>query len=287
MLEIIHAGAGSGKTHTLCEIAVQRIVAGMPPERLVATTFTRRSATELKQRIASSLLSCEALSPLERRQRVGRLEGALIGTIHSVAHTLVVRHAFMLGISPRVRVVDEGLASIHLRAVLGREASDCWEKLSAASRQLSIDQPDELILRLLAAKRDNRIRDDDFRRQMRESAQRVREICADGRELDGDREPLGGDVFERLGRFVRDALTSLDKLDDSTKVTEQALVVLRQLAHSPVRQWRAFLDAAKLNAGTANGGQSFFVKAICGRWAGQEGQQVFFVAGAPEETQPV
>lgn len=247
MFEIIHAGAGSGKTHALCEIAVQRIVAGKRPERLVATTFTRRSAAELKQRIASALLSCATLSASQRRKRVGQLEGALIGTIHSVAHALVVRHAFALGISPRIRVIDEGLASIHLRAVLGRESSKHWERLSAASRQFNIDQPEDLILRLLAAKRDNRIGDEDFRCQMSDSAQRVCEIFADGRELGSS------DVFENLGQLARDAQIALENLADDTKVTEQARVDLRRLAHSPTRQWRLFPDAAKLNAGKRSG----------------------------------
>lgn len=239
MLEIIHAGAGSGKTYALCEIAVQRIIAGMHPERLLATTFTRRAAAELKRRIAASLLACEELSPEQRLERVSQLDGALIGTIHSVGYTLVTRHACALGLSPRLRVIDDSMAGQSLQRVLGSLPSGSWERLAETARQMGIDDPEQLVLRLLAAKRDNRISDDAFRRQMQDSAQRVCEICADGRAV------VDGGAFDRLGDLVRETLAALaERTDDETKVTEQARVELQRLAHHPSRQWKSFLDAA-------------------------------------------
>jgi superfamily I DNA/RNA helicase/RecB family exonuclease len=52
---LVLAGPGSGKTTTLVEAAVRRVADGADPESLLLLTFSRRAATELRERITARL----------------------------------------------------------------------------------------------------------------------------------------------------------------------------------------------------------------------------------------
>src|SRR3954465_976726 len=93
---LILAGAGTGKTTTLCARVAWLVSEGVPSERILLLTFTRRAARELLQR-------ARALVPASSR--------VLGGTFHSVAHRLVRRHAPALGLRPGFGVLDAGDAA--------------------------------------------------------------------------------------------------------------------------------------------------------------------------------
>src|SRR5437660_8539643 len=69
---LILAGAGTGKTTTLCARVAWLIMQGVAPERIMLLTFTRRAAREMLQR-TRALVSLPAGSA-----------GVLGGTFHSV-----------------------------------------------------------------------------------------------------------------------------------------------------------------------------------------------------------
>jgi superfamily I DNA/RNA helicase/RecB family exonuclease len=52
---LVLAGPGSGKTTTLVEAAAARVAVGVDPESLLLLTFSRRAATELRERITTRL----------------------------------------------------------------------------------------------------------------------------------------------------------------------------------------------------------------------------------------
>src|SRR3712207_4206346 len=79
---LVLAGAGTGKTTTLCARVEWLLASGLAPERVLLLTFTRRAAREMLQRAA-------ARTPAARRI-VG-------GTIHDVAHRLGRPHASSVG----------------------------------------------------------------------------------------------------------------------------------------------------------------------------------------------
>src|SRR5690349_6767290 len=93
---LILAGAGTGKTTTLCARVAWLVSEGVPSERVLLLTFTRRAAREMLQRARS-------LVPASSR--------VLGGTFHSVAHRLVRRHASALGLPPGFGVLDAGDAA--------------------------------------------------------------------------------------------------------------------------------------------------------------------------------
>lgn len=48
---VVKAGPGSGKTHTVVQLIRQHLELGVSPEEVIAITFTRRAARELKERL--------------------------------------------------------------------------------------------------------------------------------------------------------------------------------------------------------------------------------------------
>jgi DNA helicase II / ATP-dependent DNA helicase PcrA len=96
---LILAGAGTGKTTTLCGRVAWLVAEGVAPERILLLTFTRRAAREMLQR-ARALVAMPAGA-----------RGVLGGTFHSVAHHFVRRHAAALGLPAGFGVLDAGDAA--------------------------------------------------------------------------------------------------------------------------------------------------------------------------------
>ena len=96
---LILAGAGTGKTTTLCARVAWLISEGVAPERIMLLTFTRRAAREMLQRT-------RALVTIPRGSG-----GVVGGTFHSVAHRFVRIHASALGLERGFGVLDAGDAA--------------------------------------------------------------------------------------------------------------------------------------------------------------------------------
>jgi len=90
---LVLAGAGTGKTTVLVSRLVWLVAAGVPAERVVLLTFTRRAAREMLARARTQLGS----------NLPGRVVG---GTFHSVAYRLIATHAAALGLPPAFGVLD-------------------------------------------------------------------------------------------------------------------------------------------------------------------------------------
>jgi DNA helicase II / ATP-dependent DNA helicase PcrA len=92
---VVLAGAGTGKTRTLTSRVAHLLERGVPPERILLLTFTRRAADDM---LARSAALCG------HRDAVRRAWG---GTFHAVAHRLISEHAAQLGLAD-VSVIDPG-----------------------------------------------------------------------------------------------------------------------------------------------------------------------------------
>jgi len=91
---VILAGAGTGKTRTLTARVASLVDRGVPPERILLLTFTRRAADDMVARAAAMCT---------REDAGRRLQG---GTFHAVAHQLIARNTEILGLPPAVSVLD-------------------------------------------------------------------------------------------------------------------------------------------------------------------------------------
>ena len=83
---IVHAGAGSGKTRVLTHRIAWRVAEGSAdPSRVLAITFTREAAAEMRRRLRSL--------GVVRNHRPGDTDSPTIGTFHAVALALLRRRA--------------------------------------------------------------------------------------------------------------------------------------------------------------------------------------------------
>ncbi|MBQ9405869.1 MAG: UvrD-helicase domain-containing protein [Desulfovibrio sp.] len=108
-ITIIGASAGSGKTYRLCdkyfaclndgesEVGVTHAL----PRQVLATTFTRKAAAELVQRLRNRLLS------KGRTQAALCVEDGYIGTVHGVCLSLLKDFALERGYSPDMAPLPE------------------------------------------------------------------------------------------------------------------------------------------------------------------------------------
>jgi len=89
---LIVAGAGTGKTTTLTARLAHLLASGVPPQRILLLTFSRRAAADLLNR-AEQLTGPGA-------------HAAWGGTFHAVANRLLRRYGGALGLPPSFTVLD-------------------------------------------------------------------------------------------------------------------------------------------------------------------------------------
>ena len=102
----INAGAGSGKTWTLSHRLSDTLLdtnknKRLDPSQVILTTFTRAAAAEFREKARAVLI--EAGKP----DIAAALEGAAIGTVHSVCEQFVKKYWYRLGLSPVMGVLQE------------------------------------------------------------------------------------------------------------------------------------------------------------------------------------
>lgn len=245
-LEVVRAGAGSGKTTDLCRTVAAAVDAGLDPARILATTFTKKAAAELKGRIQAKLLEDHAGTATGHRV-ADRLDLAAIGTVHSVAHQLLSRYAIPLGLSPRLEVVAEAASERALRDILGAIPVATWQPLADCAGRLAINDLHPRILGLLAAKRGNRLSDADFTAQMAASADRVCQLLSSTGPGATATPPT------HLATLVDQALTSINALADTTQVTKDAKQKLRLLKSGRLPLWASYVEAMRIAAGKKSG----------------------------------
>jgi ATP-dependent helicase/nuclease subunit A len=283
-LTVVRAGAGSGKTHDLCEHIAERVAAGLDPARVLATTFTRKAAAELKGRIQARLLADRRPTPRARQEKAERLELAAIGTVHSVGRQLLGRYALALGLSPSLTVLEEGGSARTLRDLLAQMDPRPWEGLATVARRFSLEDPQGLVLDLLDAKRGNDIADQAFCAQMTASAERLVGLMAPS-------GPRKGRVdFEQLYARMQEALNGLEGIQDGIKKTAAAVQALRQHLARRERVWRVFIEAGRLEAGKQKSGADALLQPLREVCAGILGLPAFhadvreLLAGLAERT---
>src|SRR5437764_9275282 len=89
---ILEASAGTGKTRVLVERYVNLLRAGVDPEHILAITFTRKAAAEMRQRIIDRLKEASCLSEFDAgrwRDLKERLGDISISTIDAFCLSLL------------------------------------------------------------------------------------------------------------------------------------------------------------------------------------------------------
>ncbi|MGV1016824.1 MAG: UvrD-helicase domain-containing protein [Fluviibacter phosphoraccumulans] len=165
-LTFISAGAGSGKTHTLMHILHKELAAKrVKPSGVIATTFTRKAATELRERVRGFLL--------EQGEHVlaNAMGQARIGTVNAVCGELLRRFAFEAGLPTEQTVLEEEQATALLRQAIDLvQATGDAAALRQLRERLSIEDWDEDFKNLVSTIRANDIAPDALAKIAQENA---------------------------------------------------------------------------------------------------------------------
>ncbi len=155
-LTFISAGAGSGKTHTLMQTLGDLLASRqVRPSGVIATTFTKKAATELRERVRQHLLGAG------RNDLANAMGQARIGTVNSVCGGLLERFAFEAGLSTRQQVLDEAQTSQLIREAMEAATSgDEVRQVSALASRMGIEDWTQDIATLVAQARGNDIKPD-------------------------------------------------------------------------------------------------------------------------------
>ncbi len=235
-IRIITASAGSGKTTRLSQVLDEAIAGGrVRPDGIVAATFTRQAAAELIERARSRLLASG------RGREAHQLLAARIGTVNSVCGTLVADYAFELGLSLRLRVLDEGAAEIEqkhaLAAVVPPDRASELHRFSRLFDQ-ALDWHHE-VRKLIEAARANGLDEAELRacadRSVATMSACLGRVASDGDAI--DRELLAA---------IDGALAGIDTAYDTTKGTADYVECLRQSRRNLERRWLRWGHWAKL-----------------------------------------
>jgi ATP-dependent helicase/nuclease subunit A len=121
---VVTAGAGTGKTRTLVARYLALLADGLPLGSVVAITFTRKAAREMRSRVRREVRQYLAhLSPArpEREMWLAAytgLDSARIGTIHSLCSEILRAHPAQAGIDPMFSVLEENQATLMRQRVV-------------------------------------------------------------------------------------------------------------------------------------------------------------------------
>jgi ATP-dependent exoDNAse (exonuclease V) beta subunit len=240
-IRFISAGAGSGKTYTLTEILHRELSEGRAqPGGVLATTFTTKAATELRERVRSHLIRQNAYA------LANAMGQARIGTVNSVCGGLLQRFAFEAGMPTEQRVLDEEHSGQLLREaidlVMERQA---LAELLKVARRLSLDEaghgggevPWRKDLRSLVDQaRANGIDADTLRGFGETNAANL--LAHFPRATDEDLDRRLGDVIEAVLPAIRAAVEQKGK-QNTTKYLHRLETCLRDLSHDRMTwaQW--------------------------------------------------
>ena len=132
---LVSAAAGSGKTAVLTERLIRKITDPFSPvdiSRILVVTFTEDAANELKIRIRDALTTAMAESPSNKylQRQYLMLPSAKISTIHGFCLDLIRGNYELLGLTPKLRISDEGQNNLLMQQVADAVVEGYYAALS-------------------------------------------------------------------------------------------------------------------------------------------------------------
>ncbi len=126
---LVSAAAGSGKTATMTERITRKIISGGDITRILAVTFTKAAANELKSRISKSLSEILKDDPDNKHvaSQIVKIGSADICTIDSFCLKIVRRNFEKLQIGNDLRVADTAEAEILMREAMDETLDAFYE----------------------------------------------------------------------------------------------------------------------------------------------------------------
>ncbi|MDD3813131.1 MAG: UvrD-helicase domain-containing protein [Desulfocapsaceae bacterium] len=242
-IEIISASAGSGKTYKLAELLEAEVGkdGGVRPDAILATTFTKKAAAELQERVRTKLLT--AGLTVEAQQ----LSASRIGTVNSVCGQLLSDFAFELGISPAQKVIEEEAVSAVISRSMARVIDrGTQQELKRLGRVFVDTDTHEIIEQIIAKARANGLYGKDLLSCGQRSAAGFKElfgpVADNGKELDEN-------LVAGLDSFLQQVDPEVDSTNDTNKALDHARRLKGRLAHQGSIPWSEWHRLAVLKTG--------------------------------------
>ncbi len=257
-IKIISAGAGSGKTYSLTGEMTALLKNGVRPAAIVATTFTKKAAAELQERVRVRLLEAGLF------EQANELGEAMIGTVNSLGLRLLQRFAFEAGVSPLVETMADEDAQLMFNQSLSQVIlPERIEQMNLLSDRLGLTQKsfgdDEYDWRKDIRTITDLARANDFSIEVLEKS---RDRSLDGllrffQNEEEEREPRPADFNwnAELKRALIETISALESNEkDDTKTTRTAVEDLRnfqnQLNWRGELFWGEWVKISKLKVAT-------------------------------------
>ncbi len=128
---VLEASAGTGKTRVLVDRYVQLLASGVDPRHILAMTFTRKAAAEMRDRVLATLRRRAAagqFAPDVWKAIAARLHDVQITTIDGFCFGLLREFPLEAGVDPTFEVADE--------TEIARFASEALDQSLRAARGL-------------------------------------------------------------------------------------------------------------------------------------------------------
>ncbi|MEZ4988311.1 MAG: UvrD-helicase domain-containing protein [Saprospiraceae bacterium] len=248
-LKIISAGAGSGKTYRLTQEMVSLLQSGtVRAGGIIATTFTRKAAAELQERVRVKLLS-EGLT-----EQADELTNALIGTVHGLGVKLLKRFAFEAGVSPKVDILPENIQqqmfNQALAAVLDTQLiermDNLCDQLGLTKKTVFYDWRKE-VKYIVDVARANDFDAADLRHSANQSVATFMEFLPDAGSVSSE------EAHRQLRIQLEETADLLSSGEDTTKITAETVDKIRQLIRELALRkqlyWHQWATITKYNIG--------------------------------------
>ena len=168
---IVSASAGSGKTTVMIEKMIRLILDGLDVSDVLAVTFTKKAAAQMKEKLKNKLIeriNSSETTEKERNRLKEQLAGvptASVSTIHSFCSSLIRAHFFDADVSGDFRIVagddadsvalkNRALDKVFEEAYAEDETGDFFKLLSVYWRKKSDNNLKKIILGLYLKLRD-------------------------------------------------------------------------------------------------------------------------------------
>ena len=119
---IVSAGAGSGKTAVLTERVITKIKKGIPVDHLLILTFTKAAASEMKERIRSSI------KKMNNEEELNKLNSAYITTFDSFALSVVKKYHYLLNVSKNINIGNDNVFKLKKEKILDEIFEELYQE---------------------------------------------------------------------------------------------------------------------------------------------------------------
>lgn len=128
---LVTASAGSGKTSVMIERIFSKLsgqaedgsfsLHKVPIERMLIVTFTKASASDMRQKLNKRITECLAYPTCDKPYLLSQmfgLAGADMSTLHSFCQSLIRKYSYIIGIDPAFTVIDTTESELRMNRVL-------------------------------------------------------------------------------------------------------------------------------------------------------------------------